>query len=103
MIYRPSHIGAFEFAVLAAHRAEQLRRGCIPRVEGGHKFVVTAQLEVVAGKVARAVEGTGQSLPDALGPSQAPVGLSSETHRDRSAASTAVSAPVELAEMERTW
>jgi hypothetical protein len=103
MIYRPSHIGAFEFAGLAAHRAEQLRRGCIPRVEGGHKFVVTAQLEVIAGKVARAVQGTGQNLPDALGSFQAPAVLHSEAHGEHRAAPTAVSAPVEVAEMERTW
>lgn len=102
MIYRPSHIGAFEFAVLAAHRAEQLRRGCISRVEGGHKFVVTAQLEVIAGKIARAVETTGQNLPSVLGPSQAPVVLRGDAHGDRGAATT-VSTQVELAEMERTW
>lgn len=51
--YRPNEIGVFEFAVLASRRAEQLCRGCVPRVEGGHTIAVTAQLEVMAGKVAR--------------------------------------------------
>lgn len=66
LIYRPSQIGAFEFAVVASLRAEQLRRGCVPRVEGNHKCVVTAQLEVSAGKVARATEGAVQDSADAV-------------------------------------
>ena len=82
MIYRPSQIGAFEFAVLAARRAEQLIRGCVPRVEGGHKFVVTAQLEVISGRVARAVEGTAQDSPDTVERTQAHAPLCDEQHRD---------------------
>lgn len=78
MIYRPSWISAFEFAVVAALRAEQLRRGSVPRVEGNHQFVVTAQLEVAAGKVARAVEGTVQDLPEAVAATQTLVVLSNE-------------------------
>jgi DNA-directed RNA polymerase subunit K/omega len=66
VIYRPSQIGAFEFAVVAGLRAEQLRRGCVPRVEGSHKFAVTAQLEVISGKVVRAVEGTVQEPAEAV-------------------------------------
>lgn len=48
---RPSEIGAFRFVVLASLRAAQLIRGCLPRVEGGHKKTITAQLEVSLGKV----------------------------------------------------
>ena len=75
MIYRPGQIGAFEFAVLAARRADQLIRGCRPRVERGHKFVVTAQLEVMAGKVVRVVEGTAQGSPAAIELTQVPDSL----------------------------
>ena len=64
--FRSNQIGAFEFAVLASLRAKQLCRGCVPRVEGGHKVAVTAQLEVMTGKVVRAVEGATQDLPDGL-------------------------------------
>ena len=51
MIYRPDRGNAFTFAVIAALRAKQLVRGCVPRVAAGHKPAVTAQLEVLAGKV----------------------------------------------------
>ena len=44
-------MGAFQFVVLATLRAGQLIRGCQPRVEGGHKAIVTAQIEVADGKV----------------------------------------------------
>jgi DNA-directed RNA polymerase subunit K/omega len=86
--YRPSQIGAFEFAVVAALRAEQLRRGCVPKVEGDHKFVVTAQLEVIAGKVVRAVEGAVQNLPDAVAFTPLPAVLCHEAGRDPDVAST---------------
>ena len=81
MIYRPHQIGAFEFAVLAARRAEQLSRGCTPRVEGGHNSAVTAQLEVIAGKVVRAVEGATQERPGAVEPTQTPTALRNEKHQ----------------------
>ncbi len=51
MVQRPQHIGAFQFVVVAALRALQLRRGCLARVEGGHTTAVTAQLEVSQGWV----------------------------------------------------
>lgn len=51
MIHRPEGIGAFEFAVLASLRAMQLRRGCLPRIEGEHTVAVTAQMEVAGGAV----------------------------------------------------
>ncbi len=55
MIKLPLGMGKFEFVVLAKLRAAQLMRGCIPRVEGGHKHTVTAQYEVAEGKVAQLV------------------------------------------------
>ena len=51
MIQRPVGMGAFQFVVLATLRAGQLIKGCRPRVEGGHKHIVTAQVEVAEGKV----------------------------------------------------
>lgn len=54
VVHRPAVFSAFEFAVLSGLRAAQLMRGCIPRVEGTHKTIVTAQLEVAAGKIGRA-------------------------------------------------
>lgn len=53
MVHRPPEFSRFEFVVLSGLRAVQLTRGCVPRVEGTHKHIVTAQLEVAAGKVAR--------------------------------------------------
>jgi DNA-directed RNA polymerase subunit K/omega len=53
MVKRPSHLAAFEFAVLSSLRAVQLLRGCTPRVEGVHKRVVIAQLEVASGHIVR--------------------------------------------------
>lgn len=52
-IARPAAGNAFEFVVLSALRAAQLMRGCTSRVESTHKVIVTAQLEVAAGKVIR--------------------------------------------------
>jgi DNA-directed RNA polymerase subunit K/omega len=51
MIHRPTHMGSFEFVVVAALRAKQLSRGCVPRVDGGHKAVVTALIEVAEGRI----------------------------------------------------
>jgi DNA-directed RNA polymerase subunit K/omega len=48
-------LSAFEFVVLASQRAVQLSRGCTPRVEGAHKRIVIAQLEVASGLVARSL------------------------------------------------
>jgi len=55
MIQRPAAINAFEFVVMSSLRAAQLMRGCTPRVTSTHKTIMTAQLEVAAGKVARLV------------------------------------------------
>lgn len=54
VIQRPSEFSAFEFVVLSGLRAAQLIRGCTPRVEGTHRIIMTAQIEVAAGKVVRA-------------------------------------------------
>jgi hypothetical protein len=45
-------MNAYEFVVVSSLRAAQLMRGCIPRIASTHKMMVTAQLEVAAGKIA---------------------------------------------------
>jgi DNA-directed RNA polymerase subunit K/omega len=57
MVQRPKTFAAFEFAVLAGLRAGQLARGCTPRVACAQKIIVTAQMEVAAGKVVRQIPG----------------------------------------------
>jgi hypothetical protein len=54
VVHRPTEFSAFEFVVLSGLRAAQLMRGCTPRVESGHKRIVTAQIEVATGKVVQA-------------------------------------------------
>jgi hypothetical protein len=44
-------MSTFEFVVVSSLRAAQLMRGCTSRVEGDHKVIVTAQLEVASGAV----------------------------------------------------
>jgi DNA-directed RNA polymerase subunit K/omega len=56
MVNRPSHINAYEFAVLSALRAQQLIKGCTPRVAGTHNAPTMAQMEVAAGQVIRRVD-----------------------------------------------
>jgi DNA-directed RNA polymerase subunit K/omega len=51
LIDRSNQLNTFEFIVVAALRAKQLARGAAPRVGGDHKPFITAQLEVLAGKV----------------------------------------------------
>ena len=51
LIVRPPGIGAFEFVILAGLRTAQLMRGCLPRIDSGHKPTITAQLELSSGKV----------------------------------------------------
>lgn len=53
MIRRPPALSAYEFAVVAGLRAKQLMNGCIPRVDTTQKVIMTAQLEVAAGLVAK--------------------------------------------------
>jgi DNA-directed RNA polymerase omega subunit len=42
---------AFEFVTVASRRAQQLQRGCTPRVEGAQKPARLAEREVLAGLV----------------------------------------------------
>lgn len=51
MIHRNADSNGFEFVRVASLRAAQLMRGCQPRVTPSHKSILTAQLEVSAGKV----------------------------------------------------
>lgn len=59
MVTRPPEFNAYEFAVVAALRAHQLRAGCVPRIDGEHNATTTAQMEVASGKVARVHAGNG--------------------------------------------
>jgi DNA-directed RNA polymerase subunit K/omega len=54
MVTRPLHLNAYEFVAMSALRAQQLRAGCIPRLEGEHSAITMAQMEVAAGRVTRA-------------------------------------------------
>jgi len=53
MVKRPPAISAYEFAVVSGLRAKQLMRGCVPLVGTSQKMIMTAQLEVAAGLVAK--------------------------------------------------
>ena len=53
MVHRPPEFSAFEFVVLSGLRTAQLMRGCTPRIDSTHKTIMTAQMEVAAGKVKR--------------------------------------------------
>ena len=64
MVQRPIEQNAFEFAVLASLRARQLLRGCTPRVTGGEKITIIAQMEIAEGKVVR--DGPLAPAPDAV-------------------------------------
>ena len=53
MVRRPVEMNAYEFVIVSALRAAQLMRGCTPRIDSDHKTIMTAQLEVAAGKVGK--------------------------------------------------
>jgi hypothetical protein len=53
MVNRPTDVNAYEFITVCVLRAQQLLAGCTPRIAGDHRATVMAQMEVVAGKVAR--------------------------------------------------
>jgi DNA-directed RNA polymerase subunit K/omega len=65
MVHRHADSNGFEFVRVASLRTAQLMRGCRPRVVPSHKSILTAQLEVVAGKVSA-------EMRDAAGPLIAP-------------------------------
>jgi len=46
----------FQEAVLSALRAQQLIKGCTPRVAGTHNAPTMAQMEVAAGQVSRSAD-----------------------------------------------
>ena len=60
---RSATSNAFEFVAIAALRAQQLQRGCIQRVPGNHKNTTLAQMEIIAGKVARIPAGSDVLAP----------------------------------------
>jgi DNA-directed RNA polymerase subunit K/omega len=66
MIIRSAASNAFEFVAVAALRAQQLQRGCLPRVPGNHKRTTIAQMEIVAGKVARIPAGAGAGVAGSI-------------------------------------
>jgi len=51
---------SFEFVTIAAARARQLLRGCVPKVEGSLKPARLALQEVAAGLVTRAEQPTDE-------------------------------------------
>ena len=51
MVTRPIHFNAFEFVALSTLRAQQLLRGCTPRLDGDHSAATMAQMEVAAGLI----------------------------------------------------
>jgi len=63
MVHRPPEYSAFEFAVVSGLRAAQLLRGCTARIDGVHKRITLAQLEVAAGKVAKSDPADLVKLP----------------------------------------
>jgi DNA-directed RNA polymerase subunit K/omega len=56
MITLPKRTNAYEFVVVAALRAQQLLKGCTPRLEGEHSPTTMAQMEVAGGHVARSTD-----------------------------------------------
>jgi DNA-directed RNA polymerase subunit K/omega len=63
MIHRSAESNAFEFVMVAVLRSAQLKRGCRPRVPASHRSILTAQLEIAAGKVHADVRGIDPALP----------------------------------------
>ena len=70
MVTRPPHFNQYEFVVVAALRAHQLRAGCIPRLTGDHNATTMAQMEVAGGCVGAAER---VAAPPARGLSTIPV------------------------------
>jgi DNA-directed RNA polymerase subunit K/omega len=57
MVTRPVNLGSYEFVVVCALRAQQLRAGSVPRAAGDHSATTMAQMEVAGGHVSRAAAG----------------------------------------------
>jgi hypothetical protein len=62
LIRRPEGVGAFQFVILSTLRAAQLIRGCTPRIDSGHKAIVTAQMEVAEGKVTQLLFAKAEAI-----------------------------------------
>jgi DNA-directed RNA polymerase subunit K/omega len=58
MVTRPLHMNPYEFVLVSALRAMQLKSGSLPRVDGEQGAITTAQMEVAQGFVARAEDIT---------------------------------------------
>jgi DNA-directed RNA polymerase subunit K/omega len=54
MVTRPIHLNAFEFVLVSALRAHQLRAGSVARLSGQHNATTMAQMEVAEGHITRA-------------------------------------------------
>lgn len=54
MVIRPTRLNAYEFVVVSALRAQQLRAGCLPRLGGQYCAETMAQMEVAEGRITRA-------------------------------------------------
>jgi DNA-directed RNA polymerase subunit K/omega len=67
MIHRAKDSNGFELVRVAALRAAQLMRGCRPRVPPSHRPILTAQLEVLAGKVRAEARVNGVASPGKTG------------------------------------
>lgn len=67
MIHNLPGGNAFESIMVAVLRSAQLRRGCTPRVPKSHRWILTAQLEVAAGKVRANARVNGHAAMPAPG------------------------------------
>jgi DNA-directed RNA polymerase subunit K/omega len=59
MIIRPPELNAYEFVVVSALRAQQLRAGSTPTLPGTHSATTMAQMEVADGLIARVAGEAG--------------------------------------------
>jgi DNA-directed RNA polymerase subunit K/omega len=81
LIYRSNQVNKFEFVVVAALRAQQLARGCTPKVDGNYKPFITAQLEVLAGKVQKISAPTMPEQSDVRPPAKSTPAPENVEHR----------------------
>jgi hypothetical protein len=81
VVIRPPGVGAFHFITLAALRATQLMRGCLPRIDGEHSVAVTAQLEVANSKVT-CVQATADAPPGPAETAEPSAESTAATHQE---------------------
>ena len=72
VIKPPDGMGLLEYCVVASLRAPQLMHGAVQRLDGEHKAIVMAQMEVAAGKV--------KPLPAFGEPHAPPSGIADKVH-----------------------